>query len=264
MRDRHCITHSSRDTVCSFPKKGLTSKAGKEDIIDSATPAATRGGGSVRRSASQEPQPPSPGPALTPWCPGSAWSPCRLPEGPQRLVEVELEHPAVDRLLQPCLPPRALRPPQARARGAPAEPARHCGTPACRPPARCCRCSRLLPPSRVIAARPPRPPCRDASSTVTPLGHARRPGRKRSPPSRLPRPWYGRSSRPRASGRKEPEAPSLPLGPRRSQCAGCNACWELKSTLPWRIHSTVCGWQLRNYGTLETLCVSPYCKILAS
>lgn len=134
MRDRHCITRSSRETVCSFPK-GLTSRARKEDIVGSATP-------SPDTRAPQIPfpgQPPSLGSALTlhdvpdlPEVPVPA-----TPKGPQRLVEVELEHPAVDRLLQPCLPraplrgapqPRLLAPP-------PSAPAAAGRPPACRPPA---------------------------------------------------------------------------------------------------------------------------------
>ena len=194
MRDKHCITRSSRDTVCSFPK-GLTSKAGKEDIVGSATRSRyTRAPQITFPGAPASFPRPGPHPA---WCPGSAWSP----------RTGYSERPAAPRgsrtwapsgwLPPPAAPPPrpAPRRPPAPVRGAPAEPARRCGTPACLQPSRCCRCSRLLPPSRPIAARPP---CRDASSTVTPPGHARRPGRKRSPPSRLPRPWYGRRSEPPA------------------------------------------------------------------
>lgn len=136
MRDRHCITRSSRDTVCSFPK-GLTSKAGKEDIVGSATPPAPTPG--PQRSPSQAPERPSPGPALTlhdvpdlPEVPVPATS-----KGPQRLVEVELEHPAVHSLLQSCLPRAPLRgAPQPRIMPSPPSPPAAAGRPpACRPPA---------------------------------------------------------------------------------------------------------------------------------
>lgn len=136
MRDRHCITRSSRDTVCSFPK-GLTSKARKEDIVGTATPSPDARAPQI--SFPGAPQPPFPGSALTlhdvPDLP-EVLVPA-TPKGPQRLVEVELEHPAVDCLLQPRLPRAPLRgaPQPRRVAPPPSPPAAAGRPPACRPPA---------------------------------------------------------------------------------------------------------------------------------